>query len=104
MPTMRLNQEHVAMSITVNCSCGKVLHLPDELAGKRIKCTECFQFHQLPSPSGSHAKPSRPSGASMPPALPRPSGSNAPPVSPSGSHRVDPAPIKRTVLENAAQD
>ena len=43
------------MPITIHCLCNKTFQVPDELAGKRIKCGKCGRPHRVPvaSPSSS---------------------------------------------------
>jgi hypothetical protein len=38
------------MPITFDCSCGKVLRVPDEHAGKRVKCPACNTVGSVPAP------------------------------------------------------
>jgi hypothetical protein len=58
------------MPLLLNCSCGKQLRVPDEFAGKRIKCPACSEVLTVPEPaaaayagSGVTARPSPSSAA-----------------------------------------
>lgn len=53
------------MTIAVSCTCGKTLNVPDQYAGKRIKCTGCGQPVSVPD------------AASPPSATPASSGQGA---------------------------
>ncbi len=41
------------MSIPIECACGKLLRVPDESAGKQVKCSSCFQILTVPGGSGA---------------------------------------------------
>src|SRR5438876_233579 len=47
------------MPLVVNCSCGKQMRVPDEFAGKRVKCPAC----QTPCAVPAGGAPSRPAPA-----------------------------------------
>lgn len=57
------------MPVQVKCSCGKVLKVRDELAGKAVKCPGCQSVLRVPaagqtgSPAAKPAKPAKPAGA-----------------------------------------
>jgi hypothetical protein len=38
------------MPITFNCTCGKILRVPDETAGRRAKCPACNAVVNVPRP------------------------------------------------------
>ncbi len=40
------------MPITIECSCGKSLRIPDSFNGSRVRCPQCQAEHDLPSQSG----------------------------------------------------
>jgi hypothetical protein len=58
------------MPILLECSCGKQLRVPDEFAGRRIKCPACSEVQTVPEPAAASpltAKaPARPAGVSAP--------------------------------------
>ncbi len=47
------------MSIPLQCACGKSLQVPNEFAGKKIKCTACFQILPVPAAGGTPSLLSR---------------------------------------------
>src|SRR5262249_26488453 len=67
----RLHRIAVTMPIQVACSCGKKLHVRDELSGKKIKCPACGGVLAVDGQSPAPAKPPpAPSVKTAPPALP----------------------------------
>lgn len=45
--------EYVIMALEVKCSCGEVLHVAEQSAGKRVKCPECGKSVQVPGGGAS---------------------------------------------------
>ena len=41
------------MPVTIRCSCGKSLSIPDSFTGSRARCPECQTMLDIPDPSGS---------------------------------------------------
>src|SRR5687767_3644677 len=55
----RLSETGPAMPLSVRCSCGKSLNVPDHLAGKRGKCPACGAAVEVraAAPANKPAKP-----------------------------------------------
>src|SRR5215510_12255854 len=59
------------MPIQVACSCGKKLHVRDELAGKKIRCPVCGGVLAVDAATPAASKsPPVPAGPTAPPAVP----------------------------------
>lgn len=72
------NPIHFPMPITLKCSCGQVLNVPDSMAGKSGKCPKCKATIKIPT-GGSEASPaqSKPAAAQPKPAAAQPKKSEA---------------------------
>lgn len=88
------------MPIKLKCSCGQVLSVPDNLAGKSGKCPKCQKAIQIPAPASATttAAPSGGVAAAKPAA-------KAPPAKPASSQPVakakTPAPAIQVVAAQA---
>lgn len=45
------------MPITLSCSCGKALRVPDSAAGKKAKCPACAAVLEVPAPAPAPPEP-----------------------------------------------
>lgn len=73
------------MPIKFLCTCGKKIQMPDETAGRRIKCPRCAKVLTIPAESTLPASPELPAGkpvAARPAVTPAPAQAKAPPVPP----------------------
>lgn len=45
------------MPISLSCSCGKALRVPDSAAGKKAKCPACAAVLEVPAPAPAEPEP-----------------------------------------------
>ena len=48
------------MPVKFTCTCGEVLHVPDEHAGRRVRCSECKAVSTVPLSLDDPPKPAAP--------------------------------------------
>ncbi|MDQ7780835.1 MAG: hypothetical protein RDV41_14155, partial [Planctomycetota bacterium] len=84
------------MAITVSCACGKVMSVPDSLAGKKGKCPGCQAVITIPVPGGAPA----PSTKAAPAAPAKPATGRVPvaPKPATGQVPVAPRPLAPELL------
>ncbi|MFT5526863.1 MAG: hypothetical protein ACI9HK_004843, partial [Pirellulaceae bacterium] len=92
------------MPITIKCQCGRLLKIPDKLAGRRVRCPKCDAAVDVPK-SAAQAQPSTESEPVKPRTQEAKEDRAAKTTPPNKPDAINPAPadaVKQAALKQAA--
>src|SRR5262245_15643598 len=71
LPPADRNTRDTAMPINVTCTgCASTMKVPDNVAGKRVKCPKCANVLTVPAANGGFEDQQKPLRVSLPPPVP----------------------------------